>query len=126
MARVADWWRGGNGHVELIGWTESEDAYIDRRKIDMRNMVLSVTIIAAISAGCAGSDESSASQVPGAGTEANNVAVASPEPLAATAEDAGQATQTLPSTASPLPLIAAGGILSLGAAALLRRYRNVR
>jgi hypothetical protein len=26
MARAADWWLGGNGHVEQIGWTEPEDA----------------------------------------------------------------------------------------------------
>jgi LPXTG-motif cell wall-anchored protein len=90
-------------------------------------MVLSVTIIAAISAGgCGGGDESSAAQLTGAGTGASDVSAASPEAAAATGDDAGQVTQTLPSTASPLPLIAAGGILSLGAAALLRRYRNVR
>ena len=90
----------------------------------MRNTMLSVMIVAAVSAGaCSAGNDESASEAP-AGSEANTAAIEQSDPLPTSGPDTQQVTEPLPATASPLPLAAALGVVFVGAAALVRRYRR--
>jgi len=77
--------------------------------------------VATVSAGaCDGGDDDSAERVP-AGIPANTPAR---EPAETAPTSTEQTAESLPSTASPVPLAAVVGIVTIGAAALLRRYRR--
>ena len=90
----------------------------------MRNMLLSLVIVTAVGTGACGGgeDNKSASSATLVGNE--NSAVDSSAIAPTSGDNVGQATESLPVTASPLPPIGLIGILFFGAAVLVRRHRR--
>ena len=93
----------------------------------MRNMLLSAMIVAAVGAGACGGGADRESVSPATPVESENGAAIEDSEIASTsANNAEQVAETLPSTASWVPLIGAIGMMFVAAAAFVRRHRRQR